>query len=49
MLGVSARDFGITQKGLGCAVVPYNKGVRADACNQTRLKRGMRRYGSPQR
>jgi len=28
---------------------PYNKRVRADACNQTRLKRGMRRYGSPQR
>ena len=26
MLGVSARDFSITQKGLGCAVVPYNKG-----------------------
>ena len=26
MLGVSARDFSITQKGLGCAVVAYNKG-----------------------
>jgi hypothetical protein len=25
MLGVPARDFGITQKGAGCAVVPYNK------------------------
>jgi hypothetical protein len=27
MLGVSARDFGTTQKGLACAVVPYNKGL----------------------
>ena len=49
MLGVSAHDFSITQKDLGRAVVPYNKRVRAYACNQTRLKRGMRRYGSPQR
>ena len=46
MLGVSARDFGITQKRLGCAVVPYNKGFApTPAIRRGWRKRGMRCYG----